>query len=281
MKIAAVVVTHNPEPSRFIKVFNSVTNQVNGIVIVDNNSTNRKLVESLCNKVNKCLFIGMRFNSGIAYALRMGINRAVNCFDCEWVLLLDDDTVLLEGAIRKAFEIYENMPSSLRDRIGLLALTSVNGDCRVQEIVYGIFSGSIVKSEVAAKACCRDNFFLDQADFDFYARVRELGYLTLSIRCKLVDHKLGETIWIPIISNIVGRPLPYEPPWRFYYLVRNSTILLRESKMDFHFYINQLVSWGAKILFRDGVLKAVKPLCLGLFHALLKREGFLDPMVFE
>lgn len=223
----------------------------------------------------------MGFNSGIAYALKVGVAHAINYFNCRWVLLLDDDTILLEGAIDKVFKIYESLSNPLKSRIGLIALTSANGDCKLQEITYGVFSGSIVKSEVAIRTCCRDNFFLDQADFDFYAKIRELGYLTLLIKCRLIDHKLGRTLWIPVISRITGGPLPYEPPWRFYYLVRNSTILLKEAKMDFRFYVRQLVGWGIKVLFRDGVRKAIKPLGLGMLHALLKYEGFLDPAIFE
>jgi len=255
--------------------------QVICIVIVDNNSQNKEVIKSICNDVDVCVFIEIGFNSGIAYALKVGINHAVNHFNCKWILLLDDDTILLEGAIDKAFKIFENLPSLLKNRIGLIALTSVNGDCKIQRVVYGIFSGSIVKSDVAIKACCRDNFFLDQADFDFYAKIRELGYLTLLIKCKLIDHKLGTLLWIPVISNIAGRPLPYELPWRFYYLVRNSSILLKEGKMDFRFYITQIFGWGIKILFKDGFRKFIKPLSLGILHALLNREGFLAPIIFE
>jgi len=94
----------------------------------------------------------------------------------------------------------------------LIWLSSVDGDRSLQEVIYGDFSGSMVKGEFAAKSCCRDNFFPDQANFDFYARVRELGYSTLLIKCKPIDHKLGSSQWVPVISDITGSTVPYESP---------------------------------------------------------------------
>jgi rhamnosyltransferase len=95
-----------------------------------------------------------------------------------------------------------------------------------------IFSGALVKADVAARVCCKDDFFLDLADFDMYSRIRELGYLTFGIKCKLIDHKLGTRRWVPMLRRYVD----YESQWR-YYIVRNSIKLLFEHKIDIIIYI--------------------------------------------
>jgi rhamnosyltransferase len=77
----------------------------------------------------------------------------------------------------------------------LCFLSSADGDCSIGEVRYIIFSGILIRADIAARVCCRDDFFLDQADYDMYSRIKEFGYLTLSINCKLIDHRLGTVRW--------------------------------------------------------------------------------------
>jgi len=77
----------------------------------------------------------------------------------------------------------------------------------------------LIRADVAVRVCCRDDLFLDQADFDMYSRIRELGYLALGINCGLVDHRLGTMR----LSKILHKLVDYEPPWRYYYIAKNST----------------------------------------------------------
>ena len=128
-----------------------------------------------------------------------------------------------------------------------------------------IFSVTLVKADVAAGVCCRDEFCMDQADFDMYSRIRELGYITLGMKCKLIAHKLGTKRWVPMLRRYVA----YEPPWRYYYIVCNSTKLLCEHKMDIITYIIQLLHWSKGIMLVDGPRKLVKSFGLGIIHALL------------
>jgi len=144
----------------------------------------------------------------------------------------------MDNAVDRALGLIQNY-RNLSSRIGAVLLGSHDGDCSIGEVKYGVFSGTLIRADVAAKVCCRDEFFMDQADFDMYSRIRELGYLTLGIKCKLIDHKLGTRRWVPMLRRYV----PYEPPWRYYYIVRNSTKLIFEHKMDIITYINQLLYW--------------------------------------
>jgi len=54
-----------------------------------------------------------------------------------------------------------------------MLMCSVNGGCGVGEVKYGVFSG-ILNTDVAFGVCCRNDFFLDQADYDMYSRIRSL-----------------------------------------------------------------------------------------------------------
>jgi rhamnosyltransferase len=80
---------------------------------------------------------------------------------------------------------------------------------------------------------------------------------------------------------MLRRYVAYEPPWRYYYIVRNSTKLLFEYKMDIITYIIQLLHWGKGILLVDGPRKLVKSFGLGIIHALLDELGCIDSKYFK
>jgi rhamnosyltransferase len=122
--------------------------------------------------------------------LRVGVNYASK-YKPDWLLFLDDDTVLMSDAVSRVLGLINNLPRFVLDRVGAVLMGSVDGDCGIGEVRYGIFSGTLIRADVATRVCCRDDLFLDQADHDMYSRIKEFGYFTLSINCKLIDHRLG------------------------------------------------------------------------------------------
>jgi rhamnosyltransferase len=275
MNVIAVIVSHDPELDRFRLVLDRVSGQVGRVIIVDNDSRGKGVLRGLCGGFGNCDFVEVGFNSGVAHALRVGVNYASK-YRPDWLLFLDDDTVPMGNAVGRVLGLINNLPRFVLDRVGAVLMGSVDGDCGVGEVRYGVFSGTLVRADVAARVCCRDDFFLDQADFDMYSRIRELGYITLGINCRLVDHRLGTMRWTKILHKLVD----YEPPWRYYYIIRNSTRLLIEGRMDFTFYRWQLISWGIRILFTDGPWRLIKPLGLGIIHAILNELGYIEPRTF-
>jgi rhamnosyltransferase len=75
--VTAIIVTHNPEIRRFEHVARATSKQVSKVIIIDNNSINRESIESLCNNVGNCELIKLKFNAGIAYALKVGVHYAM------------------------------------------------------------------------------------------------------------------------------------------------------------------------------------------------------------
>jgi rhamnosyltransferase len=275
MNITAIIVTYNPELSRFKHVLNQASKQVNCVVIVDNDSKSKGVLRDLCGGVSNCDFVEVGFNSEVVHALRVGVNYASK-YKPDWLSFLDNDTVPMGNAVGKVLGLINNLPGFVLDSAGAVLMGSVNGGCGVGEIRYGVFSGALIRADVTVRVCCRDDFFLDQADYDTYSRIRKLGYITLNINCRLVDHRLGTARW----SKILHKSIDYEPPWRYYYITRNSTKLLIEGRMDTAFYIRRLIDWGVRILFADGPWKLIKPLGLGIIHAMLNELGYVESRTF-
>ena len=277
LNVVAIIVTHNPDLNRFRLVLNSLIGEVDSIVIVDNASQNINSIMELCTQISNCEVVRLQFNSGVAYALMKGVNYAVKKYKPDWLLFLDDDTIIMRNAVKKALSIYRSLPKLIKDKVGLIKFRSEDGDCNIYNTFYEAFSGTLIKSEIAMKTCCRTDFFLDQADNDLYFKVRKMGLLTLQIKCRLIDHRLGIKVYMPLLRRIVS----YEPPWRYYYIVRNSTILLREGALDPVNYLLQLINYGLLILLRDNIKGFLKPLGLGFMHALLNQSGYLDKKYFS
>jgi len=171
MNVIAVIVTHDPELDRFKLVLDRASEQVDSVIVVDNDSKSKGVLRGLCSGVSNCDFIEVGLNSGVAHALRVGVNYASK-YRPDWLLLLDDDTVPMSNAVGKVLGLISNLPGFILDRVGAVLLCSTDVDCSIGEVRYGVFSGTLIKGDVAVRVCCRDDFFLDQADHDMYSRIR-------------------------------------------------------------------------------------------------------------
>jgi len=298
-RVVAVVVTYNPNLMLFEKCLASIREQVYKIVIVDNASKNIENIIALSKKYG-CDFIENSFNAGVPYALKRGVEYSLR-YAPTWILFLDQDSAVYSGAVTKVLKLYDALPSYLKARIGTLALGQKGpfNPCKIREVIYHTFSGTLIKANIAAIIPFRINFFLDQADFDLYSRIREYGFKTILVDCKLMDHRIGILINIPVlfklkklfmkilkkihiynlgnivISDEVSKFINYENPQRFYYIVRNSLILLREKRKDVIAFVIDIFWIALAVLYVDGFKKFLHSFILGLAHGLIGKEGYL------
>jgi rhamnosyltransferase len=89
------------------------------MIVIGNGSSNKSLIEDLCRRLNNCEFNELGFNSGIAHALRQGIKRAEK-YKATWLLLLDDDTILLDDVLFKAINEINSPRETIKDKIGAI-----------------------------------------------------------------------------------------------------------------------------------------------------------------
>lgn len=107
-RIAAGIVSFNPNITRLKENINSIRPQVESMLIVDNGSDNVEEIESVCRK-NDCILIKNGKNKGIAYAL----NRICGFYyskEFDWVITLDQDSVSPENLI---FELSKNISENV------------------------------------------------------------------------------------------------------------------------------------------------------------------------
>jgi len=238
-KIVAVITTFNPQMERFKCVLDAITNQCIKIIIVDNNSQNFENIKNLCSSYNNVEIIRNDKNYGLGKALNEGIEFVKNDLDhIDYILTLDQDSVV-KCNLREILSKFENIYN--KTKVGIINLNSGNKNGDEYYINnYPIISGSIVNPLVFCNGLrYREEFFMDQIDFDFDFQVRRLGYSLFSTATNCLSHQLG--------VNKHNNKFSIEPPVRLYLMARNSFILLKERKIDIYFFISQLIFWS----FRD------------------------------
>ncbi len=266
-KVTAVVVTYNPNVEGFKKAICNLSENCEKIIIVDNGSSNFTEFSNLATTK-----VRIKQNVGVAKALNEGCKVAFSQGNPDWVLTLDQDSELHKNAVKEALYAYSKLNEKTRSKVGIIALGTTDGTGRNFETVeFEITSGNLVNASLLRDGSVRfrDQFFIDQIDFDFDIQVRKLGFVILKYQKKLIEHRAGTAFKQgKVIVDI-------ENPQRLYYLARNSTALLFHG-LTVHSYFWQLEKWNlnyAKVFGLKSVPKLIKIWALGVTHSVLNEFG--------
>ena len=105
-RYCGLVVWYNPEEDVFDNI-NSYVDDVELIYIIDNSKRDQQDKIGAYAYRDKCIYICLGENKGLAKALNIGCKRAIaDGFD--WVLTMDQDSRFEQGAVRKLKECVEN-----------------------------------------------------------------------------------------------------------------------------------------------------------------------------
>jgi rhamnosyltransferase len=257
--IVAIIPTHNPDMSRFMKVIASLVREVPYIIVVDDGSDYPEKIKNVL--TGNVFFISLKNNTGQAHALNVGVKEALKA-NPEWILTLDQDTIIEEGAIASLGDLSTKNP-----KVGILFLSNElpHGVFLEQEIV--ITSGDLVRAEVSKLVKYREEFFIDQIDHDFCFKLKKAGYRILAFGGGVSLHNIGKE------AKIGDSIIFYEPHERFYYLVRNSTVLFREGGLSLRVYRRQIQHWLWKLSMVEGFTVALSSLFWGLIDGWIGRLG--------
>lgn len=228
--ICCVIITYNCD-NDFIKTFNSVKNQVDKIVIVDNGSKKETL--DILNKLkeeNNIELILLPKNLGIAAAQNIGVKYALDN-NYEWVMTLDHDSVLDKNMVSEMLKAWKNL--SKEDKKMTLSIfphyieanLDIDNQLKddidyVKEVEAGIASGNLVKKEAFDTIGLFDEkLFIDWVDNDFCFRISEAGYKMIEVGKAFLYHTIGDVV---IKKFLFKKPkCTNHSPLRRYYSTRN------------------------------------------------------------
>ena len=285
MNIAGIVL-FNPEIERLNENIKEVSKQVDEIILVDNNSKNICQIEELIKLYSKVNIIKNTTNYGIAKALNQIVKYAFEG-KYEWVLTLDQDSVVKDGLVNKYNE-YIGIPNvaimncNIEDRNFVEPIERKKTGEYI-EVKNVITSGSYLN----VKACYDvggfdEKMFIDRVDTDMCYMLTNKGYKIIEINYKGLLHEVGNKTKV---KKILGKDVVIfnHAPFRSYYIIRNGVYFFRkhynqiENSKKFYFSIYRRI--GVFVFYEDKKIEklilSIKAIIVGHFMKIEDKKRYL------
>ena len=257
MSVFAVIVTYNPDDILLMQQYESIVNQVSGIIYVDNNSQNLSLPTNtrvFCIKNGKNEGLGKAQNQGIIFAKQKGATH---------ILLLDQDSVASSNMVQVLLSTEEtfrnrgvavgligpkirdvlSQPPKDMDAIIFQGMRIVRKPINqeVLSVSYCIASGSLIHMEAFDKVgLIKEELFIDAMDVEWCLRAKSMGYEILMTPMAHLEHRLG---------NGRNDKITLHSPMREYYICRNNIILTSYSYIPIGYRIRKFLLIPARIIY--------------------------------
>jgi len=293
MHILAVVVTYNPDPVLLAQVLQSVSPQVQGLIVVDNGSVNAEHVRHLALE-RRSQIIENKDNIGIAAAQNLGLAFAQKS-KFTHILLLDQDTILAPGvvsdlaanlidlqrehgrvaAIGPAYYEHNSQQQTKAYQAQGLRLSRIPLKNRERPLAsdFIIASGSLIPLAVLDEVGpFKEDLFVDLVDVEWCFRARRAGYKSYLSPTATTDHHLGSGT-----VRIGARQIAIHAPVRNYYWVRNALWLARQPYTPFawrlYFVSRSLAFLAAYTTIADKRTLRLQLMARGIRDSFLTRLG--------
>lgn len=287
IKCIAGITTYNPKLDRLKQNIESIVNQVDEVILVDNNSTNINMIKELTGKISSQVkVIENNRNLGIAYAMNIiGEYAFENGYS--WFLTLDQDSISPNNLISTYFHYlnsevaiispYINFNKSFTSQLFNKSSeqSKEKGDNNVEEVLYAISSGQLIRTDVWKEVNgFWEYLFIDYVDQEFCFHITKVGYKILKIKSVELSHEPG----IPI--KVCGISTAKQSAMREYYWARNSRLvfwLYRDAFLKSirrYPFILSIKRIANVLLVREDVVNKIKAICYGIFDAYKWKMSF-------
>lgn len=231
--VCAVIITFHPLPEVLVNLA-KVRPQVEHMVVVDNGSRNEE-VAPFHEGSEELPFslIENGENLGIAAALNIGV-RWAKSQNCKWVVLFDQDSTVAEGFMAAMLSEFAARPASQNVAIvvpcyvdkysGYPMPLDRNGK---GQILVARTSGSLIPLSLFEQCgLFREDFIIDQVDYEYCLRARELGYSIVQCSNTTLFHSLGERRRYSL-GRLYLFTSTHHNAKRRYYIARNRLAIIR------------------------------------------------------
>jgi rhamnosyltransferase len=229
VRIAAVVVLYHPTPA-VVDNIRSWTGQVESIFAVDNSAGDVSAVVSPLAELEKVTLVRNRKNEGIARALNIGAQRALDeGFD--FLLTMDQDSCADEDMVPRMLECLDGRSTAQVGMVSPFHATKSGhapGREACQDVMTPMTSGCLLNlAAYRSVGPFRDDFFIDFVDNEYCLRLRRAGFPVIRANRARLEHNVGDTRkYGPFIAT-------NHSPLRRYYKTRNRFRVFREYVGDF------------------------------------------------
>lgn len=258
MKIAAGIVTYEPELDRLRANFEAIASQVDHVFVFDNGSSNVELIAALAAPFANMTIARGPENLGIAQGLNEVCELAERA-GCDAIVTLDQDSVSTPGMVKALAEQFGADP-----RIGMATPYIVDRNKMTAEDFHELvlpvvedFQQAARKGAITSGALLRlstwrevgkfdARFFIDYVDYDLNQRLLNLKWRIVRANRAYLVHEVGHAkkTWLITPRRDVSGRLRLErfysfghSPMRCYYKARNRVLFSRKygRKVAFRF----------------------------------------------
>jgi rhamnosyltransferase len=289
MNIAIAYVLYNPDLKILIESVNSICRQVDKILFIDNNSSNKHLVDGI-KSIMPIHKIYLSENTGIANATNIAIDNLIKeKFD--YMIISDQDTIYADDYVNNFKRNINDMcleniaafvPSVYDIISGSIKPFYIKKNIRIKKLlikcntfIYQAISSGMVINLLSIKiiGSMKTELFIDYVDFEWCWRVHHYNWKIVAFPLMQIYHKLGDSV-----KHIGKKYVPIHNPIREYYIVRNITYLSLNSPylgiVDKYFlFIKALSLFFGYILLSDNKKMSFKCCLKGFIDGINRRLG--------
>jgi rhamnosyltransferase len=297
--VASVTVTYNPDPKILRRQLDQLSHQVGRVFLIDNGSSNAEEINRIAESITHVQVILCPTNLGLGRAQNLGI-RACRDEGIAMVLLLDQDSVPQNGMVETLLTSLNQLTQAGKKvaAVGARYTGTHTGHpsffiqfkrfrfrkcfCNhtdSDQIILAdmlISSGSLIPiSALDTIGEMDEELFIDHIDTEWCLRARSLNWQSYGVCNALMEHRLGEhtfRIWWGR-----WRYVSIHPPFRYYYIYRNSILLHGRSYADPLWkqtdQLRLLLIAMFVVIFSKQRLSCIKMIMRGLTDAIRHRTG--------
>lgn len=276
MSTYCVLVTFQPYTKLLARSINSISGQVDKILVIDNSPTSVDF--SICEHISNIEVIHLNENIGIAAAQNIGITKAL-ADNATYILLSDQDTIYPSDYINRMIPVFSQHSSAAAIVPRFTDSNKMSADGFVtlhpllflesypeagrHELFHAIASGKIIKADCLARiGLMSEDLFIDWVDFEWCWRARKLGYKIIGNADVCISHQLGDGA-----VNLGFREINVRSPLRHYYITRNAFYLaLHSNSLDLK---HRIVLFFKSFRYIVGFPLIAKPRAKNLYAVLL------------
>lgn len=236
-QIAAVVILYNPDYS-VVQNLISYSHQVYKIYAIDNSESNKN--ENVIREIKSTSnieYISNNNNLGIAAALNVGANKAIN-EGYEYLLTMDQDSKATEFMVERLAILFDKYPDAaiitpyhLSEGFNL-----PSGKVTEEELLFTMTSGNLLSIDKFKKVGeFLEKLFIDYVDHEFCLRLKSEGFKVIRVNNVFLHHKLGK-LKKKQLFGVEFFP-SHHSPVRYYYRTRNRFFVNDLYKNKFKDYV--------------------------------------------
>lgn len=296
MVTGAVIVTYNPDEENMLNLVNSISDQVEQIIIVDNASSNIQAIQAVLGSCLKVRYLLLNENTGIGYAQNRGIEYLLQQDYMEAVILFDHDSHPEPGMIANLIADFRKLqaqhqpvaaigpvfmdprtnnqyPIPVFSGFSLKKVYPVPGNDQPVETSFLIASGCFIpRATIQAVGLMNEGFFIDYIDIEWSFRVQSRGLKMFTSTIAKMDHQVGDKR-----LRVLGREISIHSPLRRYYLARNSVLMVKTGYINWRYKVREVIYTVVRVfiflLFVDQKMVYLRHILRGWYDGLNGKLG--------